>query len=364
MRGITPVIAIILLLLITISIVGFALVFFQRTTETASQAGEEQLKQQVTQASSLPRIEGASGDRVYIRNVGNSNLDKSTLAFYVDGEQKTITSATVNPLPPGEFGEYQLSGFSADAATVVKVTSAGLEDKWLDKPKSCKGILASGKSTGNGVYAIQPAGSTQFNVYCDTTNDGGGWTLVMKSLSDNSDFYYDSMHWTTSSLLNENDFSLANNANSKYASFNAVPVNEMLIDMNGIKKTFTLLPSLKGKTMLELTSGYSLNHGDSTGETAEEIRGSYPNPSYWGLLADGHETYICHNLGFAYDYWGGCNGAARIGFSLSQEYPCGHPGTSEGLGLREDCQPDNLGSGRLHWSGETNHWAKAFVYVR
>ena len=57
MKGITPVVAIILLLLITISMVGFAFVWFTRIGELTTQQTQTQLQSQLDAAAQKVRID-------------------------------------------------------------------------------------------------------------------------------------------------------------------------------------------------------------------------------------------------------------------------------------------------------------------
>jgi len=77
--------------------------------------------------------------------------------------------------------------------------------------KSCKDILDAGKSTGDGIYTIRPLGVEKpFQVFCDMTTDGGGWTKCG---------WIDELYAENSKLVVKESNSYITHSNLRNASF-------------------------------------------------------------------------------------------------------------------------------------------------
>ena len=88
MKAITPIIAIVLLLMITISMAGFAFLWFQRIGTAAMNATQAGVTTQQKMAGKMIAIESVDAENglVYVRNIGTYKINASAeLAVYVNG---------------------------------------------------------------------------------------------------------------------------------------------------------------------------------------------------------------------------------------------------------------------------------------
>ena len=94
---------------------------------------------------------------------------------------------------------------------------------------SCKELKALDDALADGLYVIDPDGegpNPEAEVYCDMTSEGGGWTLIMKSIDAN--FAYDDPLWENAELVAEDDYDFEGDGKlSKYRSFLLVGFQEL-----------------------------------------------------------------------------------------------------------------------------------------
>lgn len=126
-KGVTPVVAVILLLLITVAIVGFAFTFLQRTVTTAAERGQNQTGELGAAVGESFRIENAAGSSVVVRNTGIAALNTASLSVYINNVARTCTWSPAS-IAVNSVGTCTLAS-ACSAGDSVRVVGASYEDR-------------------------------------------------------------------------------------------------------------------------------------------------------------------------------------------------------------------------------------------
>ena len=196
--------------------------------------------------------------------------------------------------------------------------------------QSCLDIHEQNSTASDGVYWIDPIQNAPYQVYCDMTRNGGGWTLLLKSNGD-ALLDYDNALWTDSNTLNETSIDNSS-ANAKFSSFNELDITELMgcFPTQGNHCFFANISS--ANTAREIFSGGSQQMG--SGWNGQSYSGWSWQPN-------------CHYFGINTPY---CYQRARFGFTANQEGDCNSNDTAIGFGLARTCGADaasSKGSGNL-----------------
>ena len=124
MKGITPVIAVILLMLISISMIGFAAIWFSRLAESSESSVNSGLNSTTSAIAKKLRIDNAAGTSLSVRNIGSQTVSPSEMSFYINGAAVTCNITSVQP---NAIGTCTLSSSCASGNT-LKVSAPGGSD--------------------------------------------------------------------------------------------------------------------------------------------------------------------------------------------------------------------------------------------
>ena len=237
-RGLSTIVVTLILIVLSLVAVGVVWVVISNLLNTGTQQANFQFGTLFLNLKMEKVFMDSNGNLLVTVSRGTGQGDLKEIDFIVsDGKNSQVIKkpTTLSELGTSTFTLTQtdFAGISGNMQIdIAPVINSGGQDQVgnkVDSKKidysSCLGILNSGQSHGDGVYWINPDG-TNFQVYCDMTTDGGGWTLLMKA-AQGTTFNYDSNYWTTTNTLNGNDLTL-NAGDAKYDSFNKVPVKDLM----------------------------------------------------------------------------------------------------------------------------------------
>ncbi|MCD6435328.1 MAG: hypothetical protein J7L15_02975 [Clostridiales bacterium] len=138
MKAITPVIAIVLLLAITISIVAFSITYFQRLTTTGFKKSTEQMENiEYGKNVVIDSISTTGNLKVYLRWVGPKSVNASEIALYVDGNAvecnlKDLSGNTLSELSSSHQLGYCNTTLTTTCNSVKITTPTNIDER------SCK----------------------------------------------------------------------------------------------------------------------------------------------------------------------------------------------------------------------------------
>ena len=264
------------------------------------------------------------------------DLDNTLLAIATDADcDGTLTADDCD------------DGNSAVAAFGLSQTCPG---------QSCLDLLNYGYA-GDGSYWIDPEsdGSGAFEVYCDMTTSGGGWTLVlMTQESDSSTFRYDSVYWTGSDLLNETTTDPSADTNMKNLAYNTLSFTEIRLDMTSLGNSHTISTSQSSAHAI-----FTGSHHDPGLSRTEYLDWIDESNSNWDNQAN------CNVKGFqvgSNEQW-----SCRYGINMNNEGSCGSNDAAVGFG----CHTQNYGvstriisCGGFRWSPDVRYDRKGWIFVR
>jgi flagellin-like protein len=131
MKGITPVVAVILLLLVTISMAAFAFGVFQRIFGLAGTAGETATLGIVSAAAQRIAVDNVPTlSSVVLRNVGTADVPHSSITIYSNDVLETCdtwidTSGSSAAIEPNTIATCDWAGNNCDPGEVLKVFAPG-----------------------------------------------------------------------------------------------------------------------------------------------------------------------------------------------------------------------------------------------
>jgi flagellin-like protein len=204
MHGVSEVIAIILILMITISLAGLAYMFMSTTMADVTSSAGSTVDTTTSSMLTTFTIESMDVAKVYVRNTGQNAL--TSLSVYVNNEPATYNVTT--PIAAGAVGTITIYSFIPDGATVKVTSPNGFSTSKVAQPcERAVGCWKLDEGSGNKAYDYLGLSTATFGDGTCTPGTGNcpSWTTGKYgnaiSLDGSNDFLIGTSPWNFSSSV-------------------------------------------------------------------------------------------------------------------------------------------------------------------
>src|SRR3989344_2014751 len=157
MKGISALIAIILLLFITITIAGFTYTFFMQLQEKSGETVREQSRQELQRTGTEFKIDNVYNNQIFIRNTGKASIDASKIALYINDEFVNAVPEQ-STIDPGKIVKFTLASVTPQENDIIKASLSQTSASFLIRPDTRPPVMAfaSPPTPSNGGSATNP----------------------------------------------------------------------------------------------------------------------------------------------------------------------------------------------------------------
>ncbi|MBW2465212.1 MAG: hypothetical protein JRH11_26420 [Deltaproteobacteria bacterium] len=210
--------------------------------------------------------------------------------------------------------------------------------------ESCEALHGADRTLPSGVYPVLPVGRpAPFDVYCEMSDAGGGWTLVLKTDGTTSRFDFTDALWTDGALHNETSLDLTP-GDAKLRAYLEVPFDQVRVGLQPLGGTTRWL-------MLQRADGAigSMREAMMQGGAPALVYADGTAPTYddWVAILPGADAELqrgCGRSALPNPGGGGCGticANVRVGILGNNSGSCMTPDSYLGLGGHPS---DNVGA--------------------